>query len=264
VTPILSPAGAMVIDEIARNRTLLAFDFDGTLAPIVNARAEARMRDETRALLRTASLLYPCAVISGRTRPDVAARVEGLPLVAVIGNHGAEPGFGPLDPALRAQVASWRETLERTVRLLPGVDLEDKRFGVALHYRLVDEPAETERRLLEAAAALEGARVFRGNAVVNVVPADAPTKGDALVALCRKERAGVAVYIGDDATDEDAFRCEVVHVSIRVGACADSGAAYCLASQDEVDALLRALIAARARHDGLGPRWEGLVRAARA
>ena len=95
--PILSGQGGDILDQIAAARALLAFVYDGTLAPYTEERTAADMRPETRALLRTAALLYPCAVISGRARADVAARVEGIPLIGVIGNHGAEAGFGPLD-----------------------------------------------------------------------------------------------------------------------------------------------------------------------
>ncbi len=92
--PVLSPAAAPAIAAAARARALLALDFDGTLAPIVADRREARMRDATRALLRAAAVLYPCAVVSGRARADVAARVADAPLLAVVGSHGAEPGPG--------------------------------------------------------------------------------------------------------------------------------------------------------------------------
>jgi trehalose 6-phosphate phosphatase len=257
----LSAAGNAVVDEIARTRTLLAFDFDGTLAPIVEDRTAAHMRDETRALLRATALLYPCAVISGRMRADVAARVSDIPLVAVIGSHGAEAGYGPLDRSLRERVASWCGELERAMRGAHGIEIEDKRFSIALHYRRARSPREAERRALTAASALEDAVVFGGHAVVNVLPKEAPTKGDAIRALCERLGARVAVYVGDDRTDEEAFRSEVVGISIRVGGAPDSSAAYQLDDQKQIDDLLRGLVAARARQDGLGGRWEGIVRA---
>jgi trehalose 6-phosphate phosphatase len=252
--------GAAAIDEIAQTRALLAFDFDGTLAPIVADRDAAQMRDETRALLRATALLYPCAVVSGRTRADVAARVSDVPLLAIVGCHGAEPGFGPLDRSLERRVASWRGELERALRGCDDIDLEDKRFSIALHYRRARSWPDAERRALTAAEALAGAVVFGGNAVVNVLPDGAPTKADAVRHLCGRLGARVAVYVGDDRTDEEAFRCEAVGISVRVGSETNSSAAYCLADQREVDDLLRALLAARARHDGLGDRWEALVR----
>ncbi len=260
MTPFLSASGAAVVDEIARAHALLAFDFDGTLAPIVEDRDRAIMRGETRALLRATALLYPCAVISGRMRSDVAARVREVPLVAVVGCHGAEAGFGPLDRSLEVRVASWRGVLEDALRGCEGIELEDKRFSIALHYRRARSWRDAERRALAAAAALDGAVVFGGHAVVNVLPEDAPTKGDAVRQLCARLGTRVAVYVGDDRTDEEAFRSEVVGISIRVGGERASSAAYWLPDQRQLDALLRALVAARARQAGLGDRWEGLVR----
>ena len=259
--PLLSADGAAVIDDIARDRTLLAFDFDGTLAPIVDDRSQARVREETVALLRATALLYPCAVISGRSRGDVAARVADVPLTAVIGNHGAEPGLGPLDRTLLAEVRAWADELRRTLAGAEGIEIEDKRFSIALHYRQAASWRDAEQRILAAIARLEGAAAFGGHAVVNVVPARAPTKGDALRTLCARTGAKLAVYVGDDRTDEEAFRSEVVAISIRVGECGDSAAQYFLPDQAQVDELLRQLIAARTKHDGLGDRSRGIVRA---
>jgi trehalose 6-phosphate phosphatase len=258
---ILSPAAAHVLEEIARTRTLLAFDFDGTLAPIVPDRGAAAMRSSTGALLRTVALLYPCAVVSGRTRSDVASRVRDVPLVAMIGNHGAEPGFGPVDGRIATRVAAWRPHLEAAVGATEGLELEDKRFSIALHYRNARSWTDAEGVIARTVEKLDGARVFHGHAVVNVVPEEASTKGDALRALCDRLGSRVAVYVGDDRTDEDAFQSEVVSISIRVGDSPDSSARYCLGSQEELDELLRALITARATLDGRGHGWQGLVRA---
>jgi trehalose 6-phosphate phosphatase len=261
MTPVLSPAGALIIDDIARERTFLAFDFDGTLAPIVADRFAAQLRSETRALLRTVSLLYPCAVISGRERADVAARVAGVPLVAVIGNHGAEAGRGPLDRRARDVTAAWRRRLESALAGVDGLEIEDKQFSIAVHYRRAPSWDEAARKVRDAVAELEGAATFGGIAVVNVVPHGAPTKGDAIRAICERVGARMAVYIGDDQTDEEAFRAEVVRISVRVGDSTSSAARFYVPDQLAVDDLLRALVAARARQDGLGDRWQGLVRA---
>ena len=258
--PILSPSAADVVARIAQNRTLLAFDFDGTLAPIVPDRERAALRDSTHALLRTAALLYPCAVVSGRTRRDVVARVRDIPLVAVIGNHGAEPGFGPVDGRIAARVSTWREALASALAGA-GVEVEDKRFSVALHYRGAASWEDAEAAIGRAVEGLEGVRIVRGHAVVNAIPEEAPTKGDAVRALCERLRARVAVYVGDDRSDEEAFESPVASYSIRVGESPDSAARYFVPSQEDVDGLLRALLAARAAHDGRGDRWQALVRA---
>jgi trehalose 6-phosphate phosphatase len=258
--PFCSAGAQPVVDRIARERTLLAFDFDGTLAPIVERREDARMRPETRALLRATALLYPCAVVSGRARADVAARVADVPLVAVVGSHGAEAGFGPVDRALPDRVRGWAVALGAGLAGVPGVEIEDKRLSVAVHYRGAACRAEAEARILEAARRLRGVRTLVGHAVINVLAAGAPTKADAVRALCLREGTRLPVYVGDDRTDEEAFRSDAVGISIRVGEASGSSARYFVSDQGEVDDLLKRLVAARARQDGLGERWEGLVR----
>jgi trehalose 6-phosphate phosphatase len=259
--PILSDDARGVLDALARERALLVFDFDGTLAPIVERPPDAAMRASTRALLRVVSLLYPCAVISGRSRADLAPRLSGVPLLAFVGNHGAEAGFGPVDRSPRPEVAGWVGALREALAGAQGIEIEDKGLSVAIHYRRAPD-RETARRLaLGAAELLEGVRVFGGLAVVNVAPADAPDKGAAVGALLARIGWRQALYVGDDVTDEDAFSAEGVTVSVRVGERPGSAARFCLPAQEDVDALLRELAAARRRLDGRGEGIEGLVRA---
>ena len=259
--PILSGKGDDVLEQIAAAHALLAFDYDGTLAPYTDERGAASMRPETRTLLRTAALLYPCAVISGRARVDVAARVEGIPLIGVIGNHGAEAGFGPLDGSLHARVAEWQKMLEPVLADADGVEIENKGFSIALHHRRARSWSEARRRIREAIAPLERAIVFEGHAVVNVLPEGAPTKANAIRQLCERFSLNVVVYVGDDRSDEEAFQCEAVTVSIRIGIDSGSRARFALPEQADVDELLRAFIVARAQLDGRGADCDGIVRA---
>jgi len=259
--PILSPQERPVLDAIARGSALLAFDFDGTLAPVVPDRNAAQLRPETHGLLRTLSLLYPCAVISGRARADVAARLAGIPLFAVVGNHGAEAGHGPVNRTRRLRLLAWKEILERALGGAPGIELEDKRHSVAVHYRHAPCRAAARHAVLKATSSLEGARVFGGRAVVNVIPEDAPDKATAIRELVSRLSSKLVVYAGDDRTDENVFGSADIDVGIRVGRTGRSLARYYVPAQAAVDDLLRALISARTRRDGLGERWQGLVQA---
>jgi trehalose 6-phosphate phosphatase len=261
VISILTPAGRDTLERLARAPSLLAFDFDGTLAPIVPDRSAAELRPATRDLLRAVALLYPTAVISGRSRRDAARRLDGIPLAAVIGNHGAEPGLGPDDRHVRALVRGWREALGAALGGLPGVEIEDKDLTLAVHYRHASCRAGARRRVLAAARLLDGARVLGGHAVVNVVLDYAPDKGRALERLKRRTVAARALYAGDDVTDEDAFRSRAAAVAIRVGRTQRSAARFYLPDQSGIDDLLRALLTARARLAGRGERWQGYVRA---
>jgi trehalose 6-phosphate phosphatase len=259
--PILAAGAQPTIERLARLRALLAFDFDGTLAPIVADRQAARIQPGTRRLLRALAFLYPCAVISGRARADVARRLEGIPLVGIVGNHGAEAGRGPLDRTRRARVLEWIRVLETGLRSEAGVEIEDKRFSVAVHYRRAPSRAAARRLVVRLTSELAGARVFGGHAVVNVVPADAPSKATALEHLADSIAAAAVLYLGDDRTDEDVFRSPRVDVAVRVGRTARTAARWYVPGQSAVDALLRALITGRTRLDGLGECCDALARA---
>jgi trehalose 6-phosphate phosphatase len=258
---ILSDECRPALDALARERALLVFDFDGTLAPIVERPEDAAMRDETRALLRVAALLYPCAVVSGRSRADLAPRLAGVPLLAFVGSHGAEAGFGPVDSGPRPRVARWVAELRARLAGAPGVEVEDKGLSVAIHYRRAPDVSAAKARVRDAAEALDGARVFGGHAVVNAVPAESPDKGGAVGALLHRIGWRQALYVGDDVTDEDAFAAEGVAIGVRVGIAPASAARYYLPEQRDVDALLGALVAARRRLDGHAGRLDGVVRA---
>ncbi len=259
--PILSPDGRAALEDLAARHALLAFDFDGTLAPIVADRNAARARPETLAMLRALAILFPCVIVSGRARADVAARVSRIPLFAVIGNHGAEAGYGSVDRRRREELLAWKRSLKSELSLVPGIDVEDKGFSLAVHYRQVPSWAAARHLSLRVAASLDGARVSGGHAVVHVAPADAPDKGTAIGELLRRVGPRPVLYVGDDRTDEQVFRSPSVEVGVRVGRTARSAAPWYLPAQAAIDDLLRALLSARTRRDGRGDRWEGLARA---
>lgn len=243
---LFSTEGRRALDSLAGARVLLAFDFDGTLAPIVGERDRAAMRPRTSALLARICALFPCAVISGRSRDDVAARLGGAAVKYVVGNHGIEPG----EDLARFEEAARRigEELARSIAPEIGVEIEDKRYSLALHFRRAPEPERARATIDEALARSSvPVRVVAGKCVVNVVPEHAPHKGDALLRLASMERADRVLYVGDDITDEDVFALHApdLLLTVRVGSSDDSAAGYFLHDQDEVDALLTRLIALR-------------------
>src|SRR4051794_678502 len=91
MTNILSKPHQPTLAAFTSSNVLLAFDYDGTLAPIVADPARARMRQATRRILSRLALCYPTVVISGRAHGDLRRRLGRLPLWHVIGNHGLEP-----------------------------------------------------------------------------------------------------------------------------------------------------------------------------
>ncbi len=243
----MSPAGIDAVTHFARARVLLAFDFDGTLSPIVAERGAARMRAPTRRLFNRVCTLYPCVVISGRSTADAAARVRGARVQSVVGNHGAESGSKMV--RFEREVAAVLPALERALAAVQGVDVENKRYSLAIHYRKARRKKDALARILRALSRVAPEmRVVLGKAVVNAVPARAPHKGDALEKLRKKSGSACAIYIGDDVTDEDVFALHKPDrlLCIRVGRSAASEAEWYLRDQEEMDALLRLLIDTRA------------------
>lgn len=242
---LLAPRHAAVLERLAASRTLIGFDFDGTLAPIVADRERAAMRARTARLLAALCARYPCAVISGRARADVAARLGAAPVRWVIGNHGLEPS--PMLPAARRALRANRPVLRRALAGVPGIDIEDKNLSLAVHYRHAPDK-RAARALIDAAIAALPVpmRVVPGKLVVNLVPAEAPHKGDALRTVRARARADAALFVGDDVTDEDVFALrDDGLVSVRVGAARRSAAPWYIRDQRAVDALLARLIALR-------------------
>lgn len=240
MTYLFAPANEATLARFLTSRVLLAFDFDGTLAPIVVDRETARMRRRTVRLLDHVCRHYACAVISGRRQDDVQRRLEGVPVRHVLGNHGLEPGG--VDASRMVDLDGLRERLETRLAGLPGVEVEDKRHSLALHYRrAADRPLARERIEQAISEAPASFRVVPGKLVFDVLPENAPHKGSALTRLCGVEGVDAAVYVGDDVTDEDVFRLADPKrlLPIRVGRSRSSAAPYYLRDQRELDVLLR-------------------------
>ncbi len=200
---ILAPRQRLVIAEYARSNVLVAFDFDGTLAPIVEHPADAGILPETRTLLHRVSRLYPTAVISGRRRADARRFLRGTGIRYVIGNHGAD--LEQISDESRNRVARWRTELHEKLSGLDGVWVENKVLSLTVHYRNSPERPAARRQVLEAAQTLAGARLTPAKQALNVVLPDAPDKGEALATLQRELGCERVIFVGDDHTDEDVF-----------------------------------------------------------
>jgi trehalose 6-phosphate phosphatase len=242
--PILIEPHRGLLEELARSQALLAFDYDGTLAPIVDDPARAFMRRETRELLEQVTARFRVVVISGRSQPDVLRRLRGVGVIEAIGNHGIEPWYAS-DRHIEL-VRRWRRTLEPVVDALEGATLEDKNYSLALHYRACPDQARAAALITQAVEGLEGARLVSGKLVVNVVPYGAPHKGVALERACERLGCARALYVGDDLTDEDVFAYARPGqlLGVRVGADPSSAARYYLDDQAEIDDLLRCFLEA--------------------
>jgi trehalose 6-phosphate phosphatase len=246
----LAPRHRPALTAFARGPVLLAFDFDGTLAPIVFDPRKAAMRDTTRALLKRVARRYPVAVLSGRSRDDLLPRVANVPLVDVVGNHGMEwaEGVAPEARRLRQWAPRIVKALERALQRIDGAWVEDKGPSLTVHYRGARHPKQAERAVRRALVKLGApVRAMHGKCSVNIVPLHSPNKGTALARLMEKHGAPGALFAGDDVTDEDAFALaggEPV-VSVRIRHARDSKAEYFVKSQCDIDKVLQLLLDAR-------------------
>lgn len=243
---IFSADGKAALRSVIAHMPLLAFDFDGTLAPLVTNPQDAVMPLSVMRRISRLAALLPVAIITGRTVADVSARLGFEPRY-VIGNHGAE-GFEEQSRDLyrqvldapRAVLALHQEQLREH-----GVQLEDKGLSIALHYRMARnrEAAAAWLRILLARIEAPLTLSF-GKCVVNVTPAHAPDKGAALKRLVAMEGATAAVFLGDDVNDESAFAiAESDWLTVRVGNTAMRSAAhYFLDDHAQVAVLLQDMI----------------------
>jgi trehalose 6-phosphate phosphatase len=239
---LLSKESLPVAARLAREQTLCAFDFDGTLARIVRRPDQAAMRARTRDLLYRLAKLYPCIVVSGRARQDVMEKLRGVPVAQVIGNHGADT-----EETLNARslIERWKAVLEARLGCIPGLWIEDKGLSLALHYRQCTQKAGVRRLIIAATGPLKQSHSFGGKQVINVVVAGSHNKGDALAAERERLHCNWVLYAGDDENDESAFAMGGNIVSVRIGRKQSSRAHYYLRTQAEIDALLDLLVRLR-------------------
>lgn len=214
-------------------RWSLFLDLDGTLAPLAPHPDQVRLSPDLLTLLQrlAARLEGAVCVLSGRPRAQLERLLDGAGCVQLVGSHGAEPAGGgpaPRPPAidrLRAAVAA-----ELPVR--PGLWIEDKPFGFAVHFRGCPGLAGDVRRIVcRHLATAPGLRGLAGDGVAEVMAAGAD-KGRALaeVAASPAFRGRSPVAVGDDVTDEAAFdaAAALAGFGVRVGAREPTVARYAL------------------------------------
>ena len=245
--PLLGTAGRAALRAFADPCTLFAFDLDGTLAPIVADPASAVVPEAVRERLLALDRAAPVVVITGRGRADAQRRLGFRPR-HLVGNHGAEglPGRALAERAYARLGKRWEEQLGALLpdRAALGVALEGKGATLSLHYRKAADRACARRAILRAAARLSPPpRRIHGKYVENLVPPDAPGKGEALALLVRYLGCRRAFYIGDDETDEDVFRLGRPAVfGVRVGRKPASAARSWLRDQSQIVPVLDELL----------------------
>ena len=235
----------VLAERLAKRSIFLCLDYDGTLVPIAPRPDQATFDDSGRRLLRRLSRWIPIAIVSGRRRATLRQLV-GVPSLYYVGNHGSEIS-GPGVRFRASLPATWPRELDRLLTTIEsdaprGVLVERKGPTASVHYRLVD-PTERRRWLPALRASLVRAtaaghiRLVQGHAVLDLRPPGDWHKGTAVRWLIGRPRlsASIAVYLGDDATDEDAFRAiRYDGIGVLVGRPRRTAARYYLPDTDHV------------------------------
>jgi trehalose 6-phosphate phosphatase len=232
----------------------LYLDFDGTLAPIVERVEEARLPEAVRDMLARLARdpRFTIAIVSGRAIADLKRRVV-IPGLTYVGNHGLEIS-GP-DISFRAEESAAFEARLRNVlavldeRLghIPGAQVENKGLTASVHFRRVEPQRRDEVMAIvrDTVPANDPQLILRdAKMVIEIRPRGKWNKGEAVLWIREKLALSPAleVYIGDDSTDEDAFKLLPEAFTIRVGMEGESAAKYRVADPSDVAVLLKCIL----------------------
>jgi trehalose 6-phosphate phosphatase len=211
----LADASQLLGEDLGARHPAVFFDFDGTLSDIVDDPDSAQLVDGAAEALQQLAARCPVAILSGRDLADVTTRI-GLPGIWYAGSHGFEltapdgthhqnDAAAAAIPVLEQAAAELRERLGS----IPGVVVEHKRFGVAVHYRNAARDRVGEvAAAVRAAGQREALRVTTGREVIELRPDVDWDKGRTLrwvIDHLDSSPTLTPVYLGDDITDEDAF-----------------------------------------------------------
>ncbi len=247
------PGLASALGTLARMPMLLvATDYDGTIAPIVNDPTKAVPSREALVALRSLAELPHTAValISGRSLKDLATLSGDPDGVHLVGSHGSEFDLGfadMLSPAARKRQTEINTTLTEIAEAHPGTSVEAKPASVAFHYRNAETSvgAAGLKAVEDAFVGAEGVYTKYGKMVIELAVVSTH-KGDALNILRKRFGASAVLFLGDDVTDEDAFKTLAgPDVGVKVGE-GDSVARFRVSDPHEVSRVLAAISEMRA------------------
>ncbi|MBU4346356.1 MAG: trehalose-phosphatase [Candidatus Omnitrophica bacterium] len=240
---------------------ILFLDYDGTLTPIVNSPAQAVIPVKIKELLSRLSQNPGCklAIISGRALGDIKKMV-GLENIIYAGNHGLElegPKIrfqSPIRMRFKAFLKQIKNGLTKKLSSIKGVLIEDKGLSLSIHYRLVNKKKiallkNILHKTIISYLARKRIKTKAGKMVLEITPPVKWDKGKVVLWLLARQRIFTAgkpfmpVYVGDDKTDEDAFKVlKDKGLAIFVGRPRKSHAGYYLKNTQETARFLKKIL----------------------
>lgn len=243
------------------NNIMLFLDYDGTITPIAKTPSKAVIASKTKNLLSELSKNSHCkiAIISGRSLNDIKNMVR-LRNIIYAGNHGLEIE-GPkikfeneISPRLKDIIEQIKNDLYTKFSKIKGILIEDKRLSLSIHYRLVNKKyipliKNVLKETTEFYLIRKKVKIDSGKKVFEIKPDVDWDKGKVVLWLLRREQfllkdsRILPIYIGDDLTDEDAFKAlGNKGITISVGKPHHSYAKYYLKNVKEVEKFLRRIL----------------------
>jgi trehalose-phosphatase len=210
-------------NRLKEKHIFLFLDYDGTLAPITKTPAKAVIPQKIKYLLGRLSQSRRCTVviITGRSLKDIKNKV-GIPGIIYSGNHGLQISGhnisfeAPIPPNYKTILRKIKKELHKKLHTIKGALLEDKGLTLSLHYRIVNKQKKLHLKKIfydTAASCLKSdkIKIQIGKKVLEIQPPIQWNKGKAVLWLLKhrlfmRYKFVVPVYLGDDKTDEDAFK----------------------------------------------------------
>lgn len=244
---------------ILKDKTIVLFlDYDGTLALIAKTPAQAVLSKENRYLLKKlfSKLHSRIVIISGRSIADIKS-IVGIKGITYAGNHGLEIEGeriklrSPISAKAKSAIRRIVKVFSKQLLTVGGSFVEDKGASLSVHYRLASKKntllfLKNITRLIKPYMANNKIKVNYGKKVCEIKPFGSWDKGQAVLWLLAKIKKIVKknnifpIYIGDDTTDEDAFRVlKNKGLTVFVGKPKKTCAKYYLKNPKEVHIFLK-------------------------